>query len=132
MSSYGLLAVPKHCRWQCNVPLMTKRASQGTSASRTEKAEACSRAGEFSIDTIASSLTATGNEIQELASEAIEDTKAAVQGAAQQAAFRAQLIQRREARARCGWPLCRLLHGHRGSRVRCFAGTSVLAKPRTV
>jgi len=73
---------------------------QGTSESRTRKAEVSARPAEFDIETIANSLSATGSEIQEMAVVAIEDTKAAVQSAAQQAAFKAQLLQRREARAR--------------------------------
>ena len=80
--------------------LMVMSVQQGTSRSRAEEARAPVRAGELDIETIASSLSATGSEIQEMASEAIEDTKAAVQVAAQRAAFQAQLLQRREARAR--------------------------------
>ena len=74
---------------------------QAASASRSKNAETSVLPGEFSLDSVASSLKATGTDIHELASEAIEDTKAAVQNAAEQAAFKAQLIQRREARARC-------------------------------
>lgn len=85
-----------------------KNVQQGTSESRTKEAEAPVRPGDFDIETIASSLSATGSELQEKAVEAIEDTKAAVQSAAQQAAFKAQLLQRREARARYAGMLCHI------------------------
>ena len=85
---------------------------QGASASRSKDADTSVLPREFSLDSIASSLTATGNDIHELASEAIEDTKAAVQSAAEQAAFKTQLIKRREARARCAVFLMLLSHTH--------------------
>ena len=73
---------------------------QETSETRVEEKGASVIPGDLSVETIASSLSATGNELQEKGVEAIEDTKAAVQSAAQQAGFKAQLLQRREARAR--------------------------------
>lgn len=103
---------------------MEMTLQQGTSKSRAEEAEASVRPGEFDIEAIASSLSATSSDLQELASEAIEDTKAAVQSAAQRAAFQAQMLQRREARARWGddilthWPFVthtvRLSHVNQG------------------
>ena len=85
---------------------------QAASASRSKDADTSVLPREFSLDSVASSLTATGSDIQELASGAIEDTKAAVQSAAEQAAFKAQLIQRREARARCALLPMSLSHTH--------------------